>query len=238
MIDTVNFEMVDFEVEAGSRPIRDINRDIRTAVRAGQTVTVTEPLSRHNFAVGLTGSATVRFTGSVGYYCGGLCDGPNIEVETNAGWGLGEALASGRITVGGNAGMSAGASMRGGLIHIRGNAGPRCGIAMKGGDIVVEGNVGAACGFMAHAGRVICLGDTASAVGDSLWGGSVWVAGEVGELGVDAIVTEPESDQVAEVEQLLAEWGLADSSRDWKQVVAGRKLWYFEAREAKQWLMI
>lgn len=226
------------ELVAGSRPAREINREIRAAVAAGQTVTVTEPLSRHCLGVALTGDGTVRFEGSVGYYCGGLCDGPSIEVTRNAGWGVGEALASGRITVHGNAGMSAGASMRGGLVHVRGNAGPRCGIALKGGDIVVEGDVGAACGFMAHAGRIICLGDAGEAVGDSLWGGSVWVAGDVGRLGVDAVVTQPDPEQVDEVERLLAGLGLADASRDWKRIVAGRKLWYFESRDARQWLMI
>lgn len=226
------------EVKAGDRELRQVNNEVRTAVAEGKSVVVREPLSRHNLGVALTGQGQVRFTGSVGYYCGGLCDGPTIEVDGNAGWSIGEALAAGHIRVHGNAGMSLGASMRGGLIHVSGNAGPRCGIALKGGDIVVEGNVGYSTGFMAHAGRIICLGDAVDGVGDSLWGGSVWVAGDVPQLGVDAKLVEPAAEDVSEVEAVLAPLGLADARHEWKQVVSGQKLWYFEARDAQQWLMI
>jgi len=225
-------------VKAGDRPIREVNAEIRAAVSAGQRVEVLSPLSRHNLAVGLTGTGEVIFKGSVGYYCGGLSDGGSIVVEGNSGWGTGEGLASGTITVQGNAGMSVGAAMRGGNIHVRGNAGPRCGVAQKAGAIVVEGNVGYSTGFMGHGGRVICLGDAIGSVGDSLWEGTVWVAGEIHTLGIDAKVVTPAADEVAEVEALLAGLGVDGSGRDWKQVVSGQKLWYFEARDAKKWLMI
>jgi len=225
-------------VKAGDRPIREVNAEIRTAVADGTHVEVVSPLSRHNLAVGLTGSGRVTFKGSVGYYCGGLSDGGSILVEGNSGWGTGEGLASGHITVNGNAGMSAGAAMRGGTIHVRGNAGPRCGVAQKDGSIVVEGDVGYSTGFMGHGGRVICLGNAIGSVGDSLWQGTVWVAGEIHTLGIDAKVVTPSAEQVAEVEGLLADLGVDGTSRDWKQVVSGQKLWYFEARDAKKWLMI
>jgi glutamate synthase domain-containing protein 3 len=225
-------------VRAGERDVRTVNREIRAAVAAGHEVVVDEPLSRHNLGVALTGSGRVVFHGSVGYYCAGLSDGPEVVVERNAGWAIGEALASGRITVRGDAGMSVGASMRGGLIHVGGNTGPRCGIALKGGDIVVEGDLGYSAGFMAHAGRIICLGSAADAAGDSLWGGSVWVAGRIRGLGVDAQVVEPPADEVAEVEALLGTLGLTDPSRVWKQVVSAGKLWHFQSRDASQWLMI
>jgi formylmethanofuran dehydrogenase subunit C len=109
---------------------------------------------------------------------------------------------------------------------------------MKGGAIVVEGSVGYACGFMAHGGRVICLGDTADAAGDSLWAGEIWVAGEIGGLGVDARVEEPPAQDVDEVRKLLAGLGLGDDERPWKRIVSGQALWHFESRDAQQWLMI
>ncbi|TAM12184.1 MAG: hypothetical protein EPN72_06195 [Nevskiaceae bacterium] len=225
-------------IVAGDRPIREINQEIREAVMQGYTINVSEPLSRHNFAVGLTGDGSVHFAGSVGYYCGGLSNGGHIEVDGNSGWGTGEGMAAGHVTINGNAGTSVGASMRGGTIHVRGNAGPRCGIAQKGGNIVVEGNVGYYTGFMAHAGRIICLGDAIDSVGDSLWEGTVWVAGNIEKLGVDAVVQKPAEKDVAEIEALLASLGVKAQKRDWKQIVAGKKLWYYEARDAKQWLMI
>lgn len=231
-------EVESLEIVSGDRPLREVNEEIRAAVAAGQRIEVAEPLSRHNLAVGLTGDGEVVFKGSVGYYCGGLTAGGNIVVEGNSGWGTGEGLSAGHITVNGNAGMSVGAAMRGGTIHVRGNAGPRCGVAQKAGNIVVGGDIGYSTGFMSHGGRIICLGNSKGSVGDSLWEGCVWVAGEIEQLGIDAVVVEPPAEEVAEVDELLASLGYDPEAREWKKVVAGKKLWYFEARDAKQWLMI
>jgi glutamate synthase domain-containing protein 3 len=230
--------LTEVRVVSGSRPLREVNREIRAAVAAGHTVHVDETLSRHNLAVALQGTGTAILEGSAGYYCAGLLDGPNVIVRRNTGWGTAEAMAKGSVTVEGNAGMSAGASIRGGLLHIKGNAGPRAGIAQKGGDIVIEGNAGYSCAFMGHHGRLIVLGDTADAAGDSLWGGSVWVAGKIGGLGVDTKVVEPEAAELAEVEALLGGLDLAAAGRDWKKIVSGQQLWHFQSRSAKAWLMI
>jgi methylamine---glutamate N-methyltransferase subunit B len=235
---TVAEPALDVEVVAGDRPLREVNREIRAALADGSDVTVVEPMSRHNLAVALTGTGLVRLRGSVGYYCGGLSAGPDVHVEGNAGWGVGEALASGFVRVDGNAGMSAGASMRGGTVHIRGNAGPRTGIAMKGGNLVVEGDVGYSSGFMAHGGRLIVCGDAVASIGDSLWRGSVWVAGEITQLGIDAKIVEPPMDELLEVDELLTNLGVPAADRDWKKIVSAEELWYFEARDAKKWLMI
>ncbi len=225
-------------IEAGDRPTREINLAIRAALEMGQDVVVTNTLSRHNLGIGLPHGARVTFEGSVGYYCGGLNNGADIEITRDAGWGLGEAMASGEIVVHGYAGMSVGASMRGGLIHIKGDAGPRCGVAMKGGDIIVEGRIGYLSGFMGHAGRIIALGGAGEATADSLWGGEVWVAGPIGSLGVDSKVVEPESHEVEDVEKLLSTRSLESSNRDWKKIISAQGLWYFTSRDSKAWLMI
>lgn len=225
-------------VSAAGAELRSLNRELREAVAAGESVVVTEPMSRHNLAVGLPAGGLVRFEGSVGYYCGGLNNGAAIEIARNTGWAVAEAMARGKVEVQGHAAMSAGASMRGGLLHIRGNAGPRCGVAMKGGEIVVEGNIGYSSAFMAHAGRVVCLGNAEDAAGDSLWGGTVWVAGSISGLGVDAKVVEPPAEDLAEVEATLRRLGIDCPGSDWKVIVSGEELWHFESRDAKQWLMI
>lgn len=235
-VSTAPVELV--TVRAGDRPLREVNQEIRRAVDAGLDVEVSEPLSRHNLAVGLTGEGSVTFRGSVGYYCGGLSAGGRIVIDGNSGWGTGEGLSAGHITVNGHAGMSVGAAMRGGTIHVRGNAGPRCGVAQKAGDIVVEGDIGYSTGFMSHGGRIVCLGDSRGSVGDSLWQGTVWVAGEIETLGIDAVVRTPEAADVEELELMLHGLGIDAAGTDWKQVVSGEKLWYFEARDAKKWLMI
>lgn len=225
-------------IEAGQRHIREINQDIQAALASGEKVSVANTLSRHNLGVGLPEQGEIHFEGSVGYYCGGLNTGTKITVERNAGWALGEGMSDGHITVGGYAGMSCGAAMMGGTIHVKGHAGPRCGVAMKGGNIVVEGKIGYQSGFMAHNGKIIALGGAGESCADALWEGEVWVAGPVESLGVDVKVVEPTAEEVAEVDKILDPLGLVDSSRDWRKMISGQRLWYFESRDASAWLMI
>lgn len=225
-------------IDAGERHIRDINRDIQSEVAAGNAVTVVNTLSRHNLGVGLPPGADIRFEGSVGYYCGGLNTGATIDIENNAGWAVGEGMSDGYITVGGYAGMSCGAAMMGGTIHVKGDAGPRCGVAMKGGNIIVEGKIGYQSGFMSHAGKILALGGAGDSCADALWEGEVWVAGDIKSLGVDVRVIEPTAEEVAEVDVILEPLGLVDSSRDWRKMISGQRLWFFESRDANAWLMI
>ena len=230
--------MSNVTIDVSRRPLREIHNEIHDAANKNQDIVITNPMSRHNLGVGLPANCSVNFKGSVGYYCGGLNNGAKIHIDRNAGWGCGEAMASGHITVNGYAGMSVGAAMLGGLVHVKGDCGPRAGVAMKGGTIVVEGKIGYQSGFMAHGGKIIALGGAGSSCADALWEGEVWVAGEIEDLGVDSVVSEPEAEEVAEVDAILEPLGLKDTSRNWQKIVAGKRLWYFESRDAKAWLMI
>lgn len=230
--------MDEIVIEVGKRHIRDVNREIMAACAAGRSIRVVDTLSRHNLGVGLPDNVDITFEGSVGYYCSGLNTGANVTIERNCGWAVGEGMAMGHITVGGYAGMSCGAAMIGGTIHVKGDAGPRVGVAMKGGNIVVEGKIGYQSGFMAHSGRIIALGGAGDSCADALWEGEVWVVGEIDSLGVDVDVIEPTAEEVAEVDAILDPLGLVDSSRNWRKMVSGQRLWYFESRDASAWLMI
>ena len=230
--------MSEIVIEVGKRHIREINEEIQAACKTGQPIRVVNTLSRHNLGVGLPDGADITFEGSVGYYCGGLNTGSRVTIERNSGWATGEGMAKGHIEVGGRAGMSCGAAMIGGTIHVKGDAGPRCGVAMKGGNIVVEGKIGYQSGFMAHSGKIIALGGAGASCADALWQGEVWVAGPVESLGVDVNVVEPTAEEVAEVDAILEPLGLVDSARDWRKMVSGQRLWYFESRDASAWLMI
>ena len=225
-------------VDVGQRPIREVHEDLKAAYASGEPIRVVNTLSRHNLGVGMPPDVDITFEGSVGYYCGGLNTGAKVSIERNAGWALGEGMSLGHITVGGYAGMSCGAAMTGGTIHVKGDAGPRCGVAMKDGNIVVEGKIGYQSGFMAHRGRIIALGGAGASCADALWEGEVWVAGPVESLGVDVNVVEPTAEEVAEVDAILEPLGLKDSSHDWRKMVSGQRLWYFESRDASAWLMI
>ena len=225
-------------VDVGQRPIREVHEDLKAAYASGEPIRVVNTLSRHNLGVGMPPGVDITFEGSVGYYCGGLNTGAKVTIERNAGWALGEGMSAGHITVGGYAGMSCGAAMTGGTIHVKGDAGPRCGVAMKDGNIVVEGRIGYQSGFMAHRGRIIALGGAGDSCADALWQGEVWIAGPVDSLGVDVSVVEPTAEEVAEVDAILEPLGLKDTSRDWRKMISGQRLWYFESRDASAWLMI
>lgn len=230
--------MSEIVIDVGDRPIREVNQDIQAACAAGGPIRVRNTLSRHNLGVGLPPGVTIHFEGSVGYYCAGLNTGATVTIERNCGWGVAEGMSDGFVTVGGYAGMSCGAAMTGGLIHVKGDCGPRCGVAMKNGTIVVEGKVGYQCGFMAHKGRIIALGGAGESCADALWEGEVWVAGDVDSLGVDVKVIEPTAEEVAEVDAILEPLGLKDMARNWRKMISGQRLWYFESRDAGAWLMI
>jgi len=230
--------MSEVVIEVGKRPVREIHEDIQAACKTGQPIRVVNTLSRHNLGVGLPDGVEIAFEGSVGYYCGGLNTGATISFGRICCWAVGEGMAKVHITVGGYAGMSCGAAMIGGTSHGKGDAGPRCGVAMKGGTIDVEGKIGYQSGFMAHQGRIIALGGAGASCADALWEGEVWVAGPVESVGVDVKVVDPTAEEVAEVDALLDPLGLKDTSRDWRKMISGQRLWYFESRDASAWLMI
>lgn len=225
-------------VDVGQRPIREVHEDLKAAYASGEKIQVINTLSRHNLGVGMPPGVDITFEGSVGYYCGGLNTGAKVTIERNAGWAVGEGMSDGHIEVAGYAGMSCGAAMTGGTIHVKGDSGPRCGVGMKAGNIVVEGRIGYQSGFMAHSGKIIALGGAGDSCADALWEGEVWVAGPVDSLGVDVNVVEPTAEEVAEVDAILDPLGLKDTSRDWRKMISGQRLWYFEARDASAWLMI
>jgi hypothetical protein len=51
-------------------------------------------------------------------------------------------------------------------------------------------------------------------------------------------VIEPTQEDVDEVDEILEPLGLVDKSREWRKMISGQRLWYFESRDASAWLMI
>src|SRR5262249_57953354 len=130
-------------VDCEGQSTRDINTAIKALIAAGETdIHVRHPAARHSLGVALTVPVSVTFEGSVGYYCGGMGDGPTITVQGSAGWGLAEGIMSGTVMVEKNAGNGAGAAIRGGTVVVRGNASARAGLGMKGVTGIVGGNGG------------------------------------------------------------------------------------------------
>ena len=223
-------------VDCDGKTTREINTAIKALVDYGENqIRVRHPAARHNLGVGLVKPVHLIFEGSVGYYCGGMGDGPTIEVHGSAGWGLAEGILSGTIIVEKHAGNGAAAAIRGGTVVVRGDVSARAGISMKGGTVMVGGDVGYATGFMMQKGTLVILGNAGMALGDSLYEGTIFLAGQAAELGNDAVLAEMNSDDQRYLETTLGAFGYDHTEYDFKKIVAGRKLWNFDKRDFETW---
>ena len=223
------------EVDCQGKISREINREIRQLIHDGeQDILVRSPQARHNLGVAVLQPVRLTFAGSVGYYCGGLMDGPTIEIQGSCGWGVAESMMNGTVILGQNAGNSAAASIRGGTVVIHGSASSRAGIAMKGGCLIVQGNSGYMTGFMMQKGTIIVCGDAGEALGDSMYEGHIFVGGSIAELGNDAVRQELIPEDHDFLSSTLAHYGMA-SAYPFKKIVAGRRLWRFDKKELEIW---
>jgi glutamate synthase domain-containing protein 3 len=230
------------EIDCAGRLVREINADIRSAIGVGDTnILVRNPAARHNLGVAILKAASVNFDGSVGYYCGGLMDGPSLEISGSAGWGVAESMLSGKVVVRGSAGNGAAAAIRGGTVVIHGDAAARLGVSIKGGLALVAGNCGYMAGFMGQKGTIIVCGDTGEAFADSMYATVCFVGGRIGGLGTDAVVETPADEDAAMIDSALSRYLTEEerkakpTGREFKKVVAGRKLWNFDKRDWAVW---
>lgn len=219
-------------IDCATLTTREITQTIKALASEGvEQVDLANPAGRHNLAVGLEVPMHLRIRGSVGYYCGGLCDGVMIDIDGSCGWSLGENLMSGHITVHGNASANVGASAHGGRLVVLGHAGPRAAISLKGATVIIRGNVGHSSAFMMQQGRLIICGDAADNLGDSLYAGEIYVGGSIKSLGADARY-EPMTDHDWQtLTQELEPLGLEAQTYDFKKIVCAQELYHFKAKD-------
>lgn len=211
-------------IDLSGMPIRTANEVIRGHGAAHQDVSILNPDAKHYIGVGLTTPIHIHIQGSAGYFCGGLSDGPSIEVDNNVSWGVGDNMLAGTIVVGGNAGAIAGEALRGGEIVIKGNMGSRAGQVMKNGTLCCAGNSSFMAGYMMYGGRMIILGNSGEKVGEDMAGGEIFVGGEIESLGNDAELTEPTREDLSDITAFLDRHDLAFTGTFKKIVCAGRQL--------------
>ena len=230
------------EVTCEGRTIREINSEIKSLIRAGQKkITVVNPGARHNLAVAILEPAHVTIQGSAGYYCGGLADGSTVEVAGSAGWGLAESMLNGTAIVHGSAGNGAGAAIRGGAVIVHGDAAARAGVSMKGGVVLIGGNCGYMAAFMGQKGALIVCGDAGDAFADSMYATVCYVGGKISSLGTDAVIEDLGATDVEFLDATLGCYFPVEirkskpAGKDFKKVVAGRRLWNFDKRDWKVW---
>jgi len=213
-------------IDLSTMSIRKANEIIRGYGSTHQNVEIINPDARHYIGVGLISPIKVRIRGSAGYYCGGLTDGPDFEVEKNVSWGVGDNMFEGSIVVAGNAGAIAGEGLRGGEIVVRGNIGSRAGQVMKKGTLCCAGNANFMAGYMMYGGRLIILGGSGERVGQDMMGGEIYVGGKVVSLGTDAKLVDPESTDIDSVMEFIDRYDLNFHGTFKKVVCAGKLLRY------------
>jgi formylmethanofuran dehydrogenase subunit C len=106
---------------------------------------------------------------------------------------------------------------------------------MKGGLLVIGGDTGAMCGFMHQRGTIVIAGDAGRGVGDSMYEGVVLIGGEVAVPGNDTRVEMPDADDLRTLEEAARLLGNGALDRDWKKLVAARRLWYFTKENMAMW---
>lgn len=223
-------------IDCSAHTTREINQAIKRAAADGAPeIRLANPAARHSLAVAVMHPIRIVFEGSVGWYCGGMCDGPDIVVHGSCGWSVGENLMSGSIAVHGNGGSSAGATIRGGRVFVEGDTGARTGISMKGGVLVVGGSVGYMSGFMMQKGTMIVCGDAADGIGDSMYEGRIFVGGAVHGVGADVVEAEADDEDRRLLADELGRHGIDAGGFSWTKLVAGRRLWNFNRHEYDQW---
>ncbi len=208
---------------------REINARL-AELEDGARAVITEPRGTHNLAVGIDRKLDITIEGNAGYFIGGLCDGPDIDVHGFVGWSVAENLMSGMVRVRGHASECAAASSHGGLVVIEGDASSRAGISLKGGTLAVAGDVGHMCGFMAQAGTILIGGDAEDALGDSLYEAVIYVGGSIKSLGSDARIEELSDADVAAVTDLCARSGFDHiDPENVRRVASAKELYNFDA---------
>jgi len=216
---------------------REINREIRALMESGVgDITVDNPMSRHGVGVGILNRLNLTFSDSLGYFGCGLIDGPNVHIKGRVGWSCAENMMAGTVVIDGNAGSTFGAAIRGGDLVCKGSVGARTGIDQKGGTIIVGGKTGAFSGFMMQRGRMIICGDAGMNLGDSMYDGTIYVGGEVEELGVDCVPGEMTELDVRYLSSKLDLYGIKTPNgvEKMNKYVSGKQLWNYDNLEPSE----
>jgi len=216
---------------------REINGEIRALMEKGiGSITVDNPMSRHGVGVGILNRVNLTFSDSLGYFGCGLIDGPNVHIKGRVGWSCAENMMAGTVVIDGNAGSTFGAAIRGGDLVCKGSVGARTGIDQKGGTIIVGGKTGAFSGFMMQRGRMIILGDAGMNLGDSMYDGTIYVGGEVEELGVDCVPGDMTELDIRYLTSKLDLYGMKAPKGVEKiqKYVSGKQLWNYDNLEPSE----
>ena len=224
-------------IDAKNLTCAQLNDKLHSLMKEGYgTIAVKNPQGKHSLGVGILNKLNLIFEGSLGYFGVGSIDGPVVRITGRVGWSCAENMMAGKVVIEKNAGSCFGAAVRGGDLICKGSVGARTGIDMKGGTIIVGGDAGAFTGFMMQRGRIIILGNVGINLGDSMYDGTIFVGGKIKSFGSDAIKAKLSSDDIFWLRRKLkvAEIGSDFDVTRMTKVVAGKKLWNYDALEPSE----
>ena len=225
------------EIDAMDLTAAQLNDKLHSLMKEGYgSVVVKNPQGKHSLGVGILNKLNLIFEGSLGYFGVGSIDGPVVRITGRVGWSCAENMMAGKVVIEKNAGSCFGAAIRGGDLICKGSVGARTGIDMKGGTIIVGGDAGAFTGFMMQRGRIIVLGDAGINLGDSMYDGTIFIGGKIKSFGSDAIKSKITSDDISWLKRKVkvAEIGSDFDFSKMTKVVAGKKLWNYDALEPSE----
>ena len=225
------------EINAMDLTAKELNDKLHSLMKDGYgTVVVKNPQGKHSLGVGILNKLNLIFEGSLGYFGVGSIDGPVVRITGRVGWSCAENMMAGKVVIEKNAGSCFGAAIRGGDLVCKGSVGARTGIDMKGGTIIVGGDAGAFTGFMMQRGRIIVLGDAGINLGDSMYDGTIFIGGKIKSFGSDAVKAKVTSEDISWLKRKLkvAEIGSNFDFSKMTKVVAGKKLWNYDALEPSE----
>ena len=225
------------EIDAKNLTCAQLNDKLHALMKDGYgSIVVKNPQGKHSLGVGILNKLNLIFEGSLGYFGVGSIDGPVVRITGRVGWSCAENMMAGKVVIEKNAGSCFGAAIRGGDLICKGSVGARTGIDMKGGTIIVGGDAGAFTGFMMQRGRIIVLGDAGINLGDSMYDGTIFIGGKIKSFGSDAIKSKITSDDISWLKRKLkvAEIGSDFDFSKMTKVVAGKKLWNYDALEPSE----
>ncbi len=225
------------EIDALDLTAAQLNDKLHSLMKEGYgSVVVKNPQGKHSLGVGILNKLNLIFEGSLGYFGVGSIDGPVVRITGRVGWSCAENMMAGKVVIEKNAGSCFGAAIRGGDLICKGSVGARTGIDMKGGTIIVGGDAGAFTGFMMQRGRIIVLGNAGINLGDSMYDGTIFIGGKIKSFGSDAVKAKVTSDDISWLKRKLkvAEIGSNFDFSKMTKVVAGKKLWNYDALEPSE----
>jgi glutamate synthase domain-containing protein 3 len=178
-------------IDARGRHYRDLNREVREAVRRGEEEIILDGVNGQRYiGSGLKSDTQIIIRGVPGNDLAAFMRGPTIRVRSNAQDGVGNTMDEGKVVIDGDAGDIVGYAMRGGRIYVRGNVGYRAGIHMKSFNekypiIVVGASAGDFFGEYMAGGIMVVLGmenqnsPVGNYVGTGMHGGVIYIRGRV-----------------------------------------------------------